>query len=84
MDNEKRGHIPFVLLHALLYIAGAVCVALLFVLKSKALGIIGLLLLFAAVPARTTPTSAWARRSILPARLRRTAALSAAFFEVVL
>lgn len=49
MDNEKRGHIPFVLLHALLYIAGAVCVALLFVLKSKALGIIGLLLLFAAV-----------------------------------
>lgn len=49
MDNEKRGRIPFVLLHALLYIAGAVCVALLFVLKSKALGIIGLLLLFAAV-----------------------------------
>lgn len=37
------------LIHILLYILGAACFALMFVLKSKALGIVGLVLLFAAV-----------------------------------
>ena len=37
------------LIHVLLYVLGAALVALMVVLKSKALGIIGLILLFAAV-----------------------------------
>lgn len=37
------------IIHILLYVVGAACFALMFVLKSKALGIAGLLLLAAAV-----------------------------------